>query len=142
IPRCAGRYILELTQPGSATQFPATHANASKSSCFLTEADLTHFNADLELAREYFDQLAEINAVISGIKESSFGVVGLILDVRQLHFQLQTSDYLTGPVQRGQLPFPDFLKFLKVLLMRNPVYLFYLAVVGDLLLLHLKPDQF
>ena len=85
----AGCHRLEVGQPGAAAQFAAAGAYAAHFAGFLSDADLLHLDADVELLGQHLDQVAEIHAVVGGVVEYRFRVVALVFDVVDLHHQSQ-----------------------------------------------------
>ena len=91
ITRRAGRYGLEIGEPGGTAKFTATDTNAAQSAGFLPHADLPHLDPDTELIGETLDEFSKIDALFSSIVEGGFLAVALEFDIAQLHVELERS---------------------------------------------------
>lgn len=89
VPGGRGVHRFEIGKPGAAAEFAAATADTTYFSGFLAGADLAHFHLHLKFAGEYFDQFAEIDAVISDVEEGRFSPVGLYFYLAHLHVEVQ-----------------------------------------------------
>jgi hypothetical protein len=81
ISRRTGSYVFKIGQPCRAAKLPATYADTAKTTSFLSQADLPHFDANSEFAGQEFNELTEVYPVVGRVKEGSLRVVCLILDI-------------------------------------------------------------
>ena len=89
IASCVRIDRFEFGEPGTATEFTSAASDTAYFTGFLTGADLTHFDFDLEFVGVYFDQFAEVDAAIGDVKEGCFFSIGLNLHLADLHVQLE-----------------------------------------------------
>ena len=63
---------VELCEKAAAAEFSTTDAESADQFCFVTYANLTHFDPCVEVMGQIFDQFTEIDTAISGEKEDDF----------------------------------------------------------------------
>ena len=107
----------------------------------MAQAYLAHLHPDFKFGCKNFYQFAKVNPVIGRVVKSSFGVIGLVLYVRELHFQVQLADDFACTVQGGHLPVLCFGHLFQIAGGGKAVNLFYFCIIGYLFLLHLQAYQ-
>jgi len=78
---------MKPTDPGGATEFPATRPNTTQPAGFLAHTDLPHFNPDFEFIGQYFYQFPEIDPVFGGVEEDGFCIITLVFHIVHFHFE-------------------------------------------------------
>ena len=139
----AGGDTLEVGQPCGAAQLAAAGAQTAHLAGLLTDADLLHLDAHMELLGQHLDELAEVHTLVGGIVEDGLRVVALELHVVHLHVQPHVEHDAAGAQQGAVLFAQGTRPALDVVLFGAAEHLFDCLRVGvDAVLPHLQATQF
>ncbi len=83
----------KVCHPAGAAEGSATRAYAANASGFLACAYLLHLDPHLEGVGEDFDELPEVDALVGNVVENGFVAIALILNITNLHVELEVFGY-------------------------------------------------